>query len=157
NNLLSSLKNMRQKTGFCSVCGLLSEQDPCRVCRSSARDRQTICVVKNVRDALIIERSGTYNGLYHVLGKLISPVNDIYEKDLPVEKLLNRLTAQTAEIIFALEHTVEAEATIKAIVKYLGGYKLKTTRVAIGIPIGTGLEFIDDDTMQRSLNNRISI
>ena len=154
--MLKSIKDFRSQTKHCFICGLISEQVPCRVCTSPSRDKSIICVVKNVQDAFTLERSGAYRGLYHVLGGLLSPIDEVTEKDLRIEGLLDRLQG-VQELIFALEQNIEAEATIKLLCKHNQVGKLKTSRMAIGIPTGTGLEFVDEDTIKKSLLHRTPI
>ena len=155
-DLVEAIDDFVKKTRHCKVCGLISEQNPCRICSGSGRDQQAICVVKNVQDAISIERSHGYRGLYHVLGGLISPLEGINEEDLPLEGLLCRLRRPRMEVIFALEQTPEAEATIslmkKKILSCVTGIKL--SRMAMGIPIGTELEYLDGLTLKSSLDNR---
>lgn len=167
-----SLNHLIEKTIFCNTCGLISEQSPCRICSSSKRNNSIICVVKNIQDAIQIERSQSYQGIYHVLGGLLSPLSNVYEKDLKIDKLLKRISIpkhnnlksnnQTIkEIIFAFEQSIEADATIQLIsqkiqlLKYTE--KIIFSRMAVGIPIGTGLEFIDQKTLKQSLDNRYSL
>lgn len=155
NSFLKAFTDFRAHTGFCKICGLMSENNPCRICQSNKRDRSIICVVKDVQDALAIERSGGYNGLYHVLGGVISPVKNIYEKDLFIETLLKRITNNVKEIIFAMEQTVEADATVKLICskpEFKRG--ISVSRLAIGIPTGTGIEHIDETTLNSAVRNR---
>ena len=153
---LKSVKDFRTKTKHCVTCGLISEHNPCRICISRTRDRSIICVVKNIQDAFTLEKSGAYQGLYHVLGGVISPIDEVAEKDLSIKSLLERLEG-VKEIIFALEQNIEAEATIKCICRYPQTRSLKTSRMAIGIPTGTGLEFVDEDTIKNSLRHRTAV
>ena len=152
--LTQSIENFIKKTVRCHICGLISEQSPCKICSSSKRSKKSICVVKSIQDALNIERSHSYLGLYHVLGGLISPVNNIDEQDISINTLLKRLTSSVDEIIFALEQTIEAEVTIKIIRNKFKGKKIKLSRIAIGIPIGTELGYIDEITLKKALFNR---
>lgn len=153
---LGSVKDFRDQTKHCIVCGLISEQSPCRICSSNTRDRSIICIVKNIQDAFTLEKSGAYQGLYHVLGGVLSPIDEISEKDLTIDSLLERLEG-VEELIFALEQNIESEATIKCICRYSQVGDLKTSRMAVGIPTGTGLEFVDENTIKNSLKNRTSV
>lgn len=153
-----SLLEFRRNTKICGICGLVSEVDPCRICRDEARDKTTICVVKDVQDAFTVEKSRGFQGRYHVLGGLVSPLDDVSEKDLSIPKLLQRIKAPIAEILFAFESNLESEATVKAVRRALAPYPdLKFSRLAVGIPAGTGLEFIDADTLKKSIQNRYSL
>ncbi len=152
--LTQSIEDFIEKTVRCHICGLISEQKPCKICTSSKRSKKSICVVKSIQDALNIERAHAYLGLYHVLGGLISPINDINEQDISINTLLKRLTYPVDEVIFALEQTIEAEATIKIIRSKFKDKKIKLSRIAIGIPIGTELEYIDEITLKKALFHR---
>ena len=117
NQFTKNVSDFVEKTVHCQHCGLISEQNPCRICSSSMRDRAIICVVKSVQDALIIERSRGFFGLYHVLGGIISPLNDVSAEDISIDKLFGRVDDKLKEIIFALEQGVESEATITMITR----------------------------------------
>ena len=156
NFMLRAIKDFRTLTKYCTICGLISEQNPCRVCASSTRDRSIICIVKNVQDAFTLEKSGSYHGLYHVLGGVISPIDEIGEKDLSIKELIKRLKG-VKEIIFALEQNIESDATIKLICENNEIRQLKISRMAVGIPTGTGLEYVDGDTIKRSLLHRTPV
>ncbi len=154
--MIRSIKDFRSLTKYCSICGLISEQNPCRVCTSSTRDQSIICVVKNIQDAFTLEKSGSYQGLYHVLGGVISPIDEVTEKDLSINELIKRLKG-IKEIVFALEQNIESDATIKLICEHNEINQLKVSRMAIGIPAGTGLEYVDGDTIKRSLLHRTPV
>lgn len=172
-NFIQSLRDLLDKTVFCQNCGLISERSPCRICSSPKRDPNLICVVKNIQDAIHIERSKSYFGQYHILGGLLSPLAHIYEKDLQIDNLLQRVAKQriwkkmnnpsnpnrtNLEIIFAIEQSSEADVTIELIQEKI--YKLTPpppiifTRMAVGIPMGTSLEYIDGMTLKQSLDRR---
>lgn len=154
--MIKAINDFRTQIRHCNICGLISEYNPCRICTSSKRDKSTICVVKNVQDAFTLEKSGAYNGLYHILGGVLSPIDGVSEKDLSIENLLKRLKG-IKELVFALEQNIESEATIKLICHYLEKNPLTTSRMAIGIPTGTGLEFVDEDTIKKSLLHRTQV
>ena len=151
---VTAVKEFKEKIKTCSICGLVSEQNPCRICTSSKRNKKIICIVKNVQDAFLLERSGSYNGLYHVLGGLLSPIEGIGESDLTISGLFRRLD-NVEELLFALEENIEAKATIESVRRHLTSQSMKISRLAIGIPTGTGLEHIDVDTIKESLLHRI--
>ena len=159
-NLSQSIINFKKGILYCKLCGLISEQNPCKICKSAKRDQQTLCLVKNVQDAFIIEKSGSYRGLYHVLGGLLSPIDRIELKNLNIGNLTQRMLP-IKEVIFALEQTVQAEATVKILLpiihKAKSARELNITRLAMGIPSGTSLEYMDEDTLKNSLDNRIKL
>ena len=157
---LEVINDFKKHTIICEICGLISEQNPCRICSSYKRNRSIICIVKSIQDAIVIERSGSYFGLYHVLDGLISPINGTYEEDLNISKIEVRISKEIKEIIFALEQNIEAEATIKLIsekIKRSNSHKIIFSRMATGIPMGIGIEQIDEHTLKQSLLNRYSI
>ena len=159
-NLSRSIINFKKGILYCKLCGLISEQNPCKICSSDKRDHQTLCLVKNVQDAFMIEKSGGYLGLYHVLGGLLSPIDRIDLKNLNINNLEQRM-GSIKEVIFAMEQTVQAEATVKVLLPILFKAKpakeFNITRLAMGIPSGTSLEYMDEDTLKHSLSNRITL
>ena len=141
----------------CSVCCNLTEEEICPICQSSARDRSTICVVEDPRDVTVFEKTGDYDGLYHVLHGAISPMNDIGPDSIRIKELLERLSGQdkqVKEIIMATNPTVEGEATAMYISKLLKPLGFKVTRLAYGIPVGADLEYADEVTVSRALEGR---
>lgn len=163
--LSDELGTLHERIGFCSVCGLMTEQDPCPVCISMRRDRSRLCVVENPSDALKIESTGEYRGLYHVLMGAISPLNRISADDLRINQLLQRLAPADSnrpaeehstinEVILATNPTVEGDTTAMYINNLLKDYPVKITRLAQGLPIGGDLEFADALTLSRALKNR---
>ena len=155
--LAEAISDLIKRTSACKNCGLVSEYNPCRICSSPNRDRNLICLVKGVQDALSIERSRAFKGLYHVLGGLLP--SDGNEEGLNIAGLINRLEGKK-EIVFAFESCMEAEQTIALVidkVKSSGKNQTIFSRMAIGIPIGASLEYVDDDTIRQSLNNRYGL
>ena len=159
NQLLEKIKVFVNQTHKCKVCGLISKNNPCNICSSSKRNQKIICIVKSIQDALTIERSGIYDGLYHVLGKLLSPIDNIYEKDLKVENILKRISSQTKEIIFALENNQASNMTAGFIIKKIRekNQTVNYSHIAIGVPIGISLEYVDPETIKSSILNRFSL
>ena len=141
----------------CAVCCNLTEDEICPICKSSARDRSTICVVEDPRDVAVFEKTGDYDGLYHVLHGAISPMNDVGPDAIRIKQLLERLNGQdkeVKEIIMATNPTVEGEATAMYISKLLKPLGFKVTRLAYGIPVGADLEYADEVTVSRALEGR---
>ncbi len=159
NELLAKIKAFVNSTQKCKICGLISKNNPCNICSSTKRDKNIICLVKSVQDALTIERSKSYYGVYHVLGKILSPLNDTYENDLNLEKLLKRINPQTKEIIFALENNQHSRATRNFIMEKIkeNWATIRFSHIAIGVPLGVSLEYLDKETIKSSLTNRFSI
>ena len=141
----------------CAVCCNLTEEEMCPICQSSTRDRSTICVVEDPRDVAVFEKTGDYDGLYHVLHGAISPMNDVGPDAIRIKELLARLSGQdkeVKEIIMATNPTVEGEATAMYISKLLKPLGYKVTRLAYGIPVGADLEYADEVTVSRALEGR---
>lgn len=153
-----ALVDAKRKTGFCSVCGNITDIDPCRICSSEKRDKSTICVVQSPRDVVAMERIREFNGLYHVLNGLISPMEGIGPDDINIKSLLKRVAqGGIQEVILATNPTVEGEATAMYISKLLKPMGVKTTRIAHGLPVGGDLEYADEVTLAKSLEGRREI
>jgi recombination protein RecR len=149
--------NLKKNTKICSVCKNIDEQDPCEICSHASRDKSVICVVEQPLDILAIERSGVYDGLYHVLHGAISPLNNIGPEQLYIYDLIPRVVDGTiTEIILATNPTMEGEATAMFIAKMLEQKKLqiKLTRIGRGLPVGGDLEYADDVTLSKALEGR---
>lgn len=139
----------------CSVCGNLTDSELCPVCSSVGRDSSTICVVEDPRDVLAFERTKEYNGVYHVLHGLLSPMEDIGPEQLTVKELLARVAAgNVVEVIMATNPTVEGEATAIYMARLLKPMGIKVSRLAYGIPVGGNLEYADEVTLYRALEGR---
>jgi recombination protein RecR len=145
----------RERIRSCPNCGSLTEQVPCGICSDSRRDATLVCVVERPVDIISIEKSGTYRGKFHVLGGKISPLNGVEPEDLRIADLEKRLTAEPIrEVILALGTDVEGDATSFYLAKRLGAKGVKVTRIAHGLPAGSGLEFADELTLSRALEGR---
>jgi len=143
---------------YCSVCGDLTDTDPCRVCSNQNRDRTVICVVESPRDVVAMERIREYKGLYHVLHGVISPLEGIGPDDINMKSLIKRVgTGEIKEVILATNPDVEGEATAMYIAKLLKPMGIKTTRIAHGLPVGGDLEYADEVTLAKSLEGRREI
>ena len=139
----------------CSICQNLTEGDICSICASDRRDKSTICVVSEPRDVLSIERGREYNGTYHVLHGVLSPMNHIGPDDIKIRELLNRIADNDIqEVIMATNPDTEGEATAMYINRLLKPFEIKVSRLAYGIPVGSNLEFADDATLNRALEGR---
>ena len=159
--LAEAIVEAREKIGFCSVCCNLSDQDPCAVCASEKRDRTKICVVEQPQDVAAIERMKDYKGLYHVLHGSLSPLSGVGPENLRIKELLQRLEGESGalaqEIIVATNPTVEGEATAMYLARLLKPAGLKVTRIAHGLPIGSDLEYADEVTLAKAIENRKEI
>ena len=155
-SLSEALTSLREEVVFCTKCHNLSDQELCEICSSSKRDQKVLCVVEDIRDVMAIENTGQFQGVYHVLGGLISPMEGIGPQDLTIASLVNKVkTHQIEEVIFALSATMEADTTNFYIYKLLAPYNIKTSTIARGIPVGDELEYTDEVTLGRSIIARI--
>src|SRR6266705_2910779 len=153
--LAGIIVHAREKIQFCTTCGALTEKSPCPICEDARRDSSLICVVERAVDILSIEKSGTFRGKFHVLGGKISPLDGVEPDDLRIAELEKRLTLEPIkEIVIALGTDVEGDATSFYLAKRLARDGLKITRIAHGLPAGTGLEFADELTLSRALEGR---
>ncbi len=151
--LAQAILQAREKIHLCSVCGALTQSDPCALCSDTRRDGTIICVVERPMDIIALEKSGSFRGAYHVLGGKISPLNGVEPEDLRIDELESRLAGVT-EIIVALSTDVEGDATSFYLGKRLGGKGVKISRIAHGLPAGSGLEFADEVTLSHALEGR---
>lgn len=138
----------------CAVCQNLSDSEKCAICANESRDSSIICVVADPRDVMAFERMREYNGLYHVLHGLISPMDGIGPEQLTVKELLSRLNGDVREVVMATNPTVEGEATAMYLSRLIKPMGIKVSRLAYGIPVGGNLEFADDVTLCRALEGR---
>lgn len=151
----SAILDAKRSVRHCSVCGNMTDGDVCSVCADTDRDRSVICVVEDSRDVISLERVREYNGLYHVLGGVISPMQGIAPSDLTIDMLLRRVSDGTVkEVIIATNPTVEGETTAMYISKLLSPLGIKTSRLAYGVPVGGDLEYADEVTLNRALEGR---
>jgi recombination protein RecR len=153
--LADTIIRARERIQLCTTCGALTEASPCEICSDSRRDASVVCLVEQPVDILSLEKSGTFRGKYHVLGGKISPLDGIEPEDLRIAELEKRLTSEPIkEIVIALGTDVEGDATGFYLAKRLARPNLKLTRIAHGLPAGTGLEFADELTLSRALEGR---
>ena len=153
-----ALINAKEKIHFCKVCQGLTDLDVCTICDDSQRNKSTICVVAEPKDIMAFERTREYNGLYHVLHGVISPLDGIGPEQLKIKELMARLSdGSITEIIMATNPTVEGEATASYISRLVKPMGIKVTRLAYGIPVGGDLEFADEFTLARALEGRNEI
>ena len=169
-----ALTRLKQEVKYCRVCHTISDQEVCPICQSHSRDKHTICVVENVQDVMSIENTGQYNGLYHVLGGIISPMDGIGPSDIEIDSLVNRIEKDDIrEVILALPTTMEGDTTNFYIYRRLQNltkgdiaslpdrliaslpHPLKISQIARGVAIGNELEYTDEITLGRSIVNRI--
>lgn len=150
-----SIIKLRKEIKYCSVCHNISETDVCQICASPARDSKVVCVVENINDVMIFERTGQYRGLYHVLNGLISPMDGIGPDQLEISSLISRVkSGEIEEVILALSATMEGDTTNYYIYRLLGSTDVKITQLARGVAIGNEIEYTDEVTLGRSLINR---
>lgn len=153
--LASAILTARERIQFCTICGALTEKSPCSICEDTRRDGTLLCVVERAVDILSIEKSGTYRGKFHVLGGKISPLDGVEPEDLRIAELEKRLSSEPiAEVVIALGTDVEGDATSNYLAKRLARAGLKISRIAYGLPAGSGLEYADELTLSRALEGR---
>jgi recombination protein RecR len=156
NQLANSLINFREKIKFCKSCNNLSDSIICDICSNDKRDKQTLCVVQDIRDVIAVENTQQFKGYYHVLGGVISPIDGVGPQDLNVDSLIEKVKKEEIkEIIFALSSTMEAETTIFYLYKLLFKYKVLISVIAKGISVGDELEYTDEITLGRSIMKRV--
>ena len=152
------IAKMRNEIKFCQRCYNVADGDICSICANSMRKQETICVVENIRDVIAIESTQQFNGTYHVLGGIISPLDGVGPDQLNIESLVNRVQKEkTEEIIFALNPNIQGDTTIYYIQKKLQNTNIQITTIARGIAFGGELEYADEMTLARSLQNRLPI
>ncbi|PKP54247.1 MAG: recombination protein RecR [Bacteroidetes bacterium HGW-Bacteroidetes-1] len=153
--LAHSLVQLREKIMFCKKCHNISDTELCGICSNPRRDENLLCVVEDMRDVMAIERTSSFNGLYHVLGGVISPVEGISPSDLKINSLVERVKNEPIkEVVLALPATIEGDTTNYYIFKQIKNEALKVTTIAKGVSIGDALEFADEVTLGRSIINR---
>jgi recombination protein RecR len=156
-----ALLRLKQEVKYCKLCHTISDHDICPICQSMSRDRQTICVVENIQDVMLIENTGQYRGLYHVLGGVISPMDGIGPSELEIDSLVARIQPEDIkEVILALPTTMEGDTTNFYIYKRLQNVlslsnALKISQIARGMAIGNEIEYTDEITLGRSIINRV--
>jgi len=158
NALAEAIKNAKLKTKYCSICSNITDVDPCSICSSPSRNHTQICVVEDPRDVVAMERTKEFNGLYHVLHGVISPMEGIGPNDIKIKELLSRLSDdEVKEVIIATNPNIEGEATAMYISKLLKPMGIKVTRIAHGVPVGGDLEYADEVTLAKALEGRREI
>ena len=153
-DLADSLERLSYDVGRCSVCGNYTESDPCRICSDSDRDQALLCVVEQPQDLLALEHTGSFDGLYHVLGGALSPIDGIGPEELGISRLLERLKGPVDEVVLATNPNMEGNATavyLAGLIKPLG---IRVTRLAQGLPSGTEVEFADEVTLSSAFSAR---
>ncbi len=153
-----AVTRMRKEIKFCQRCCNVADADICSICSNSMRHQEVICVVENIRDVIAIESTQQFNGIYHVLGGIISPLDGIGPEELTIDALVERISKEEIqEIIFALSPTIQGDTTIYYISKKLKSYPVKITTIARGIAFGGELEYADEMTLAKSISNRIPV
>ena len=162
-NFIESLREVKEKITFCSICNNLTDVDPCLYCSNPKRDRSIICIVEEPYNLVAVEKTRSYRGLYHILHGSLSPIRGIGPDELMLSNLFPRLTpanndgVEVAEVIIATNPTTEGEATANYIARLLKPLGVRTTRIAMGMPVGSDLEYVDEVTMDKALANRHEI
>ncbi|MCS5652579.1 MAG: recombination mediator RecR [Candidatus Marinimicrobia bacterium] len=151
--LARSLMDIKEKTGSCTICGAITETDLCGICSDSKRDDYLICIVEDAQDIYAFEKTNSFRGKYHVLGGVISPLDGIGPDDLNLEKLYDRIEPGT-EIVLATNPSIEGDTTALYLAKVLTKKKVKITRLARGIPVGSEIEYMDEITLIRAMEGR---
>nr|WP_295875744.1 recombination mediator RecR [uncultured Chitinophaga sp.] len=153
-----AIARMRQQIRFCKVCHNVSDEEVCGICSNHSRQRQVVCLVESIRDVMAIENTQQFNGLYHVLGGIISPIDGVGPEQLNIQSLVERVKHQgVEEVIMALSPTIEGDTTIYFLSKKLKEYPVKITTIARGIAFGGELEYADEMTLARSISNRLPL
>jgi len=151
-----SLDRLKNEVKFCRVCHNISDQEVCPICSDDRRDASTICVVENIQDVMAVENTQQFAGLYHVLGGLISPMDGIGPSDLEIDSLVQRVAqGGIKEVVLALSSTMEGDTTNFYIFRKLSAFDVKVTIIARGIAVGNELEYTDEVTLGRSIQNRV--
>jgi recombination protein RecR len=156
--LVKAIIDVKEKIKYCLICFNITETDPCPICSNPKRDKSTICVVEEPMDVLAIEKTNEYNGVYHVLGGVINPLEGIGPEDLKIRELISRISAGGVnEVIIALNPSVEGETTSMYVANLIKPFGVKVSRIARGLPIGTALEYADTATIVRAIENRTTL
>lgn len=153
--LCEAIRQVKDRVTYCTICNNITDVDPCGICADESRDRRSICVVEEPQNVNVVEKTGGFRGTYHVLMGAISPLSGVGPDDLKIKGLLGRLgVGSIDEIILATNPTVEGEATAIYLARLLKPLGVRVTRIAMGIPVGSDLDYADDLTMTRSLEGR---
>ncbi len=153
-----TLINAKEKLGRCTICGHITDEEKCQICLDEERNKNIICVIEDYKSVFSFEKSGKFNGTYHVLNGLISPIDDIGPEDINISTLINRVeNLDKPELILALKPTVEGEATTLYIKKILENKDVTISRLSYGIPIGAEIDYLDNVTLEKALEDRKKI
>ena len=153
-SLARAIVDIKEKVVRCSICSNITETDPCAICTDPKRDNATICVVEEANDILALEKSGEYRGLYHVLQGALSPLDGIGPDQLRFKEFVSRLKGEIKEVIIATNPNVEGEATAVYISRLVKPLKIRVTRIARGLPVGSDIEYADQNTLTKALQGR---
>lgn len=157
-NFSEAILDVKCKVSNCKICGGICEGEYCDICSNEGRNKKIIFVVEKPKDIFLFEKLGIYHGVYHVLGGLISPLDGVNPDDINIDKLISRIKdAGALEVILALKPSIEGETTMQYIKKIIEPYKIKVSKIATGIPIGTDMEYIDTITLEMALEERKDI
>jgi len=156
-SLAEAITDVKEKIMYCSRCFNLTEVDPCEICSDPKRDQTLVCIVENPSDVNAVEKAGVYNGVYHVLGGALSPLDNVGPDDIHVRELATRLEGTVKEVIIATNPTVEGEATATYLAEMLDKTGVRITRIARGLPVGSDLELADKVTLTRSFEDRMDV
>jgi recombination protein RecR len=152
--LADAVREVKERVTYCSICNNITDADPCAICRSDARDRHVICVVEEPQNVSGVEKTREFKGLYHVLMGALSPLQGIGPDDLKIKGLLGRINDGVNEVILATNPNVEGEATAIYLARLLKPLGVKVTRIAMGVPVGSDLEYADEITMHKAMEGR---
>ena len=152
--LVAAVRDVKQRVTYCSLCNNITEADPCAYCRSDDRDRRVICVVEEPQNVAAVEKTREFKGVYHVLMGALSPLQGIGPDDLKIKSLLERVAEGATEVILATNPNVEGEATAIYLARLLKPLGVKVTRIAMGVPVGSDLDYADEITMHKALEGR---
>ncbi|NQW74065.1 MAG: recombination protein RecR [Candidatus Planktophila sp.] len=156
--LVDSIRTVKERVKFCLICGNVSEEDECRICRDPRRENSSICVVEESKDVIAIERTREFRGKYHVLGGAISPIDGVGPEQLRIRELMVRLgDPQIKEVILATDPNLEGEATATYLARMIKALDIKVSRLASGLPVGGDLEYADEITLGRAFEGRRSV
>ena len=155
-DLSDALKKIKTNIKNCEICHGITEEDPCKICCDPRRDQNLMCVVESAYDVFVIEKINSFRGIYHVLGGVLSPLDGIGPDDLNIDSLVERID-EGMEVIIATNPSVEGETTALYIGKILSGKNISISKLARGVPVGSDLEYVDDATLIRAMEGRISI
>jgi recombination protein RecR len=154
NRLIDAVREVKECVTYCSICSNITDADPCAFCRSDSRDHHTICVVEEPQNVAAVEKSREFKGVYHVLMGALSPLQGIGPDDLKIKGLLARISNGVTEVILATNPNVEGEATAIYLARLLKPLGVKVTRIAMGVPVGSDLEYTDEVTMHKAMEGR---